>query len=77
MREYSKLLTKKKAYERLLAEFNIVLGTPLEETQKKLDKRLKRYLEAQKAKIVQKSEPQKNEIEPDEIDEGSLETETI
>ena len=74
---YSERQLFEKAYERLLSEFNIVLGTSLEDTQKKLDKALKRNLEAQKAKIEKKSEPQKNEIEPDEIDEGSIETESI
>ncbi len=74
---YSERQLFEKAYERLLSEFNIVLGNSLEDTQKKLDKALKRNLEAQKAKIEKKSEPQKNEIEPDEIDEGSIETESI
>ena len=74
---YSERQLFEKAYERLLSEFNIVLGTSLEDTQKKLDKALKRNLEAQKAKIEQKSEPQKSEIEPDEIDESSIETESI
>ena len=50
---YSERQLFEKAYERLLSEFNIVLGTSLEETQKKLDKALKRNLEAQQIKNVQ------------------------
>ena len=73
---YSERQLFEKAYERLLSEFNIVLGTSLEETQKKLDKALKRNLEAQKARIEKKSETQSPEVEPDEIDENSLETDT-
>ena len=74
---YSERQLFEKAYERLLTEFNIVLGTSLEETQKKLDKALKRNLEAQKAKIEKKTESQNNEIGPDEIEEGSIETDSI
>ena len=46
---YSERQLFEKAYERFLSEFNIVLGNS-EETQKKLDKALKRNLEAQKVK---------------------------
>ena len=74
---YSERQLFEKAYERLLSEFNIVLGTPIEETQKKLDKALKRNLEAQKAKIEKKSENQSNEIEPEDIEEGSIENEPL
>ena len=56
---YSERQLFEKAYERLLSEFNIVLGTPIEETQKKLDKALKRNLEHQKANIEIK---QNNEV---------------
>ncbi len=41
---YSERQLFEKAYERLLTEFQIVLGTNLENTQKKLDKALKRNL---------------------------------
>tara|TARA_Y100000591_G_scaffold140698_1_gene120886 strand:- start:37 stop:897 length:861 start_codon:yes stop_codon:yes gene_type:complete len=68
---YSERQLFEKAYERLLSEFNIVLGTSLEETQKKLDKALKRNLEAQKAKIDKKADPQSN-LEADDIDEANL-----
>ncbi len=73
---YSERQLFEKAYERLLSEFNIVLGNSLEETQKKLDKALKRNLEAQKAKIEKKSENQNN-IEPDEIEESSIDNEPL
>jgi len=66
-----------KAYERLLSEFNIVLDISLEETQKKLDKALKRNLEAQKAKIEKKPDNQTGNMEPEVIEEGSIETEPI
>tara|TARA_Y100001936_G_C15896021_1_gene570626 strand:+ start:1 stop:882 length:882 start_codon:yes stop_codon:yes gene_type:complete len=64
---YSERQLFEKAYERLLAEFNIVLGTSMEETQKKLDKALKRNLEAQKAKLEKKND-QINNIESDDIE---------
>ena len=39
---YSERQLFEKAYDRLLTEFQIVMGTNLEDTQKKLDKALKR-----------------------------------
>ena len=74
---YSERQLFEKAYERLLTEFNIVLGSSLEETQKKLDKALKRNLEAQKAKIEKKTEPQSSEIEPEEMEVSSIENDQI
>ena len=44
---YSERQLFEKAYERILSEFQIVLNVSLEETQKKLDKALKRNLEGQ------------------------------
>ena len=44
---YSERQLFEKAYERILAEFQIVLNTSLENTQKKLDKALKRNLQDQ------------------------------
>ena len=41
---YSERQLFEKAYERILSEFQIVLNVSLEETQKKLDKALKRNL---------------------------------
>ena len=44
---YSERQLFEKAYERILTEFQIVLNTSLENTQKKLDKALKRNLQDQ------------------------------
>ena len=52
---YSERQLFEKAYERLLTEFQIVLGSSLEDAQKKLDKALKRNLEKQVQKIEEKS----------------------
>jgi CarD family transcriptional regulator len=41
---YSERQLFEKAYERILSEFQIVLGVPMEDAQKKLDKALKRNL---------------------------------
>ena len=67
---YSERQLFEKAYERLLTEFNIVLGTPMEETQKKLDKALKRNLEAQKSKIDKKSDSV-SELPSEEVEDNS------
>ena len=48
---YSERQLFEKAYERILSEFQIVIGVSLEDTQKKLDKALKRNLEGQ-AKVL-------------------------
>ena len=62
---YSERQLFEKAYERLLSEFKIVLGNSLEDTQKKLDKALKRNLEKNEAtnQKVQKVETQKDETD--------------
>ena len=44
---YSERQLFEKAYERILSEFQIILNLSLEDTQKKLDKALKRNLEGQ------------------------------
>ena len=44
---YSERQLFEKAYERILSEFNIILGTSMEDTQKKLDKALKRNKDIQ------------------------------
>ena len=44
---YSERQLFEKAYERILSEFQIVMSVPLEDTQKKLDKALRRNLEVQ------------------------------
>ena len=45
-----------KAYERILSEFKIVLNLSIEETQKKLDKALKRNLETQQPPVSTSAE---------------------
>ena len=57
---YSERQLFEKAYDRILTEFQIILGLSLEETQKKLDKALKRNLEKQVQKIETK--PPEQEI---------------
>ena len=56
---YSERQLFEKAYDRLLSEFQIVMDANLEETQKKLDKALKRNLEKQIQK-VQEAGTEKN-----------------
>ena len=51
---YSERQLFEKAYDRILTEFQIVLNMGLEDTQKKLDKALKRNLEKQIQKIESK-----------------------
>ena len=57
---YSERQLFEKAYERILSEFQIVMGVSLENTQKKLDKALKRNLEGQAKTIDAPTKP----IEP-------------
>ena len=65
---YSERQLFEKAYERILSEFQIVMGVSLEDTQKKLDKALKRNLEGQaKPETVNKLKlpnPETAETEP-------------
>ena len=62
---YSERQLFEKAYERIISEFQIVLNLSVENTQKKLDKALKRNLEKNEAtnQKVQKVETQKDETE--------------
>ncbi len=48
---YSERQLFEKAYERILSEFQLVMNLSLEDTQKKLDKALKRNLESQTPKL--------------------------
>ncbi len=57
---YSERQLFEKAYDRILTEFQIILNISLEDTQKKLDKALKRNLEKQVQKIEAK--PPEEEI---------------
>ena len=52
---YSERQLFEKAYERILTEFQIILNISLEDTQKKLDKALKRNLEKQVQRIENKA----------------------
>ena len=52
---YSERQLFEKAYDRILTEFQIVLDINLEDTQKKLDKALKRNLEKQVSKVETKT----------------------
>jgi len=51
---YSERQLFEKAYDRILSEFQIVMNLSLEDTQKKLDKVLKRNLETEAAKVENK-----------------------
>ncbi len=62
---YSERQLFEKAYERIISEFQIVLNLSLENTQKKLDKALKRNLEKNETlnQKVQKVEAPKQQAE--------------
>ncbi len=62
---YSERQLFEKAYDRILTEFQIVLNLSLEDTQKKLDKALKRNLEKQIQKIENK--PPEEEISEEAV----------
>ena len=62
---YSERQLFEKAYERILSEFQIVLNVSLEDTQKKLDKALKRNLDGQ-PKPMTTSKTQTSELPVDE-----------
>ena len=64
---YSERQLFEKAYERLLTEFQIVLGVGLENTQKKLDKALKRNLEKQIPKLEEKTEVKNESVSNQEV----------
>ena len=72
---YSERQLFEKAYERILSEFKIILNLSLEDTQKKLDKALKRNLEGQnktQTQITKKPTSELTEEEPiseNEVDE--------
>ena len=59
---YSERQLFEKAYERLLSEFQIVLNISLEDTQKKLDKALKRNLEGQSKVLETKTKSPTNDL---------------
>ena len=64
---YSERQLFEKAYERILSEFKIILNISLEDTQKKLDKALKRNLDGQNKQettAIKSSAPEIREEEP-------------
>ncbi len=61
---YSERQLFEKAYDRILTEFQIILNISIEDTQKKLDKALKRNLEKQVQKVENKTS---DEDIPEEI----------
>ena len=67
---YSERQLFEKAYDRILSEFQIILGLSMENTQKKLDKALKRNLEAQKTKTEETVSREKIQ-EPTEVETGT------
>ena len=56
---YSERQLFEKAYDRLLSEFQIVMNSSMENTQKKIDKALKRNLE-QQIQVAQEGSSNKN-----------------
>ena len=70
---YSERQLFEKAYERILSEFKIILNISLEDTQKKLDKALKRNLVDQ-TKITQSPKPSTSDLPP--VEETITDTET-
>ena len=72
---YSERQLFEKAYERILSEFQIVMGVSLEDTQKKLDKALKRNLESQTKAIAAPTKIKEPAAEPDTDSEPTTDTE--
>ena len=59
---YSERQLFEKAYERILSEFQIILNLSLEDTQKKLDKALKRNLEKSQQQLDKKTPAKRNQV---------------
>ena len=75
---YSERQLFEKAYERILSEFQVILNISTEDTQKKLDKALKRNLENQtKNQPTQQKNPSTNLTEDETISEPSEADENI
>ena len=74
---YSERQLFEKAYDRLLSEFQIVLNLSPEDTQKKLDKALKRNLEKSQQKLEKKAptdpQPSQDTEEPENLENVSEE----
>ena len=63
---YSERQLFEKAYERILSEFQIILNLSLEDTQKKLDKALKRNLDVQSKPALSQQKSPSSELPVDE-----------
>ena len=74
---YSERQLFEKAYERILTEFQIILNISLEDTQKKLDKALKRNLEKNQQNLEKKTptnpQPTQDTEEPENLENVSEE----
>ena len=74
---YSERQLFEKAYERILTEFQIILNLSLEDTQKKLDKALKRNLEKSQQNLEKKAptnpQPSQDTEEPENLENVSEE----
>ena len=74
---YSERQLFEKAYERILTEFQIILNLSLEDTQKKLDKALKRNLEKNQLNLEKKApanpQPGQDTEEPESLENVSEE----
>ena len=68
---YSERQLFEKAYERILTEFKIILNLSLEDTQKKLDKALKRNMEKSQQNFEKKAPT------TTQSNEGTEETENL
>ncbi len=63
---YSERQLFEKAYERILSEFQIILGFSLQDTQKKLDKALKRNLENQPKSSLETTKTTSTTLPPED-----------
>ena len=74
---YSERQLFEKAYERILTEFQIILNLSFEDTQKKLDKALKRNLEKNQQNLEKKAptnpQPNQETEEPENLENVSEE----
>ena len=74
---YSERQLFEKAYERILSEFQIILNLSLEDTQKKLDKALKRNLEKSQQNLEKKApanpQPSQDTEDPENLENVSEE----
>jgi CarD family transcriptional regulator len=74
---YSERQLFEKAYERIQSEFQIILNASLEDTQKKLDKALKRNLEGQIKPVIETSKSPSSELPSEGPISDTEETEEV